>query len=822
MDSLIHDAKFAARQLWKEKGFLATAGLTLALCIGANTAIFSVINSVILRPLDLPQPERLVTMWNAYPAVTGGDGSWRGSNGAPDYYDRRALDVFEEVAAYRSRGRSLDIEGVPQRVAAQEVTPSFFGLLRAEAHLGRTFAEDEAEPGMERVAVLSHALWEQLYGGDPSAVGSDLRIDGQPYAIVGVMPKGFAFLDDEVRMWTPIAFTAEQRQEYHSNSWQMIARLGAGVTLEQAQQRIDALNASNMDRMPELKPLLLDAGFHTPLSLLQEDLVRDVRLSLYMLWGGVAFVLLIGCVNVANLVLVRATARAKELATRFALGARRWRVVRQLLTESLLLTVGGGAAGLLVARLGLWTLGPLGIDQLPRAGEIRLDGAAVAFTLCLALAVGALVALIPVASVLRLSLSSVFREEGRSGTAGRGLRAVRKVLVIAQVALALVLLVGAGLLVASFQRLLAIDPGFEPEGVLTGTVALAESRYPEGSDLCRFADEALRRVRALPGVAAAGITSQIPFGRGFSDSVIFAEGYEMQPGESAISPASNVITAGYFEAMGIRLLEGRAFDERDGQEDQQVIVIDRRLADRFWPAGDALGKRMWRPTSAEDLFNPETAEFYDIVGIVESIKMRGLAAHVDAMGAYYYPLAQSGRRSLDFAIKTSGDPSALVGSVRRVIAGVDPELPLFDVRTMEERIEGSVADRRTPMLLAAGFGAVALLLAAVGIYGVLAYLVQLRTQEIGIRVALGSDARGIFRLVIGEGAVIVLLGLVGGFAGAVGLRRLIQSQLFGVSALDPGVLGLVAALLAVVALAACAVPARRATGLDPVAALKGE
>ena len=823
MENLIHDLKFAARQLWKNKGFLIVAGLTLALTLGANTTIFSVVNSVILRPLDLPQGERVVTMWNAYPAVTGAGAAARGSNAVPDYYDRRALtEVFDEVAAYRYRGRSIDLEGAPQRIDAQQVTPSFFGLLEARAARGRTFAEEEGEPGNERVTVLSHGLWQQLYGGDPAALGGELRIDGEPHTVVGIMPQDFSFLDPEIRLWTPIAFTQEQRREYHSNSWQMIALLADGVTLEQAQARVDALNAHNMDQMPELKPLLIDAGFHTPLVPLEEDLVRDVKASLFFLWGGVVLLLLIGCVNVANLVLVRSTARSKELATRFALGAGRWRVVRQLLTESVLLTVAGGGLGLLFGYLGLRALGGLGIEAMPRAAEIRLDGTAVAFTLALALAVGALVALIPVASVLRQQPTAVLHEESRGGTAGRGLRVLRKAMVAAQVALALVLLVGAGLLVASFREVLAIDPGFEPRSVLTGTVELPESRYPEDGDVRRFAAEALSQVRALPGVEAAGVTSQIPFGHGFSDSVIFAEGYEMQPGESAISPSQNVITPGYFAAMGMRLVNGRDFDARDTAESRRVIIVDERLARRFWPGGDALGQRMWRPNSAEEVTNPETAEHYDIVGIVEAIQLRGLTDQIDATGAYYFPLAQEGRRGLDFAIRTAGEPQALAGSVRAVLAGIDPQLPWFDIHTMEERIDESVADRRAPMLLAATFSAVALLLAAVGIYGTLAYLVQLRSREIGIRVALGSDAVAIFRRVLGEGAWILALGLAAGLAGAAGLRRLIESQLYGVSPLEPGVLALVAALLGAVAVAACLVPARRATRIDPVVALREE
>ena len=825
MDTLRQDIRFAFRQLWKDKAFLFTAGLTLALCIGANTTIFSVVNSVILQPLDVPEPQRLVTMWNAYPGAmaSSGDGRLRGGNGVPDFYDRRALiNAFDEVAVYRYRGRSIEIEGTPQRVTAQLTTPSFFPLLHAEAALGRTFTESEGEPGQESVVVLSHGLWEQLYAGDPSVIGTAMRIDATPFTIVGVMPQDFSFLDPTVRLWTAAAYTAEERLAYHSNSLTMIARLRPGTSLEQAQQQVDALNAANLDKMPALKPLLLDAGFHTPLYSLQEDLTHDVRGVLFMLWGGVAFVLLIGCVNVANLVLVRSTARSKELATRFALGARYRRVVRQLLTEIAVLSITGGTAGLMLGQAGLWGLSALGIDQLPRAGDIQLDTTAVVFTLALALAVGALVAVIPLVGLTRLDLSAVFREEGRSGTASRGLRTVRRGMVVAQVAFALMLLVAAGLLMASFRQLLAVDTGFDPTGVLTGSVSLTPVGYPEEAELRTFTAEALPAIANLPGVESVGFTTSIPFGNGGNDSVIFAEGHVMEPGESAIAPQQTVVTPGYFETLGVRVTQGRGFDSRDTADGLRTIIIDERLASRFWPPGEALGKRMWIPDSVEDMMNSENAQFREIVGIVEPIQVGGLELGFSDNGAYYFPYEQTPRRGVDIAIRTAGDPRSLIETVRRTIAGIDPDLPLFDVQTLQGRVDASVTNRRTPMLLAAGFSVVALMLAAVGIYGVLAYLVQLRTKEFGIRAALGGNAGSIFGLVLREGTVILGLGLLLGIGGAITLGRLIESQLFGVSAMEPGVVVMVSGVLAAVALIACLIPARRATRIDPVAALAEE
>lgn len=818
MGSLSQDLKLAARRLAKDKGFTLTAGLTLALCIGANAAIFGIVRSVLLRPLPVAEPERLVTMWNAYPnaGVAG-----RGANGAPDYFDRRALnDAFEELAAFQTAGVALDLSGVPQRVRSMRVTPGFFPLLRTEAAVGRTFTEPEGEFGRHRVVILGNALWQELFAGDPGAVGSELRLDGTPHQIVGVLPPEFSFLDPDVRLWTALAFTDESRTEYHSNNYSMIARLQPGVSIERAQAQIDALNERNMERMPELKPLLINAGFHTPLYPLQEDLVRDVRGILYLLWGGAAFVLLIGCLNVANLMLVRSSARAREFATRFALGAGRGRVARQLLAESVLLALVAAAGGLALGGLALRAARDLLAEQLPRAAEIALDAPAVLITLGAALVVGGLVAVVPLAGVARQDLGAVLREEGRSGTASRGVRVLRKGMVVAQIAFALVLLAGAGLLLASFRQLLGVDTGFDPEGVLTARVALSRPRYESTADHVAFLDRAAARIGALPGVERFAAINNAPLSGSSSDSVIFAEGYVPEAEESPISPLQNVVTPGYFETMGIRLVLGRFFDDSDDENGEQAIIIDQQLARRFWPAGDALGNRMWRPTSAEALTDPAKASYSRIVGIVESVRHRALEGG-DPVGGYYFTVRQMPFPwgAYHLVVKTQGDPSALIGALRGVVAELDPELPLFDIRTMQERIAVSLADRRTPLALALAFGGVALFLAAVGIYGVLAHLVTLRTREVGIRMALGSDAGGVFRLILREGVVLVAVGLAVGVAGAAGVGRAIQSQLYGVGALDPLVLAVVIAVLGTAALIACAVPARRATRIDPIQAL---
>jgi predicted permease len=531
------DVNLGLRMLWKDKSFSLTAALTLAVCIGANTALFSVVHNVLLRPLAGPDSESILLTSNAYPKA-GADGL--GYSGVPDYFDRlRDVPGFEEQALLNSRSQTIEQNGAPTRVRVMNVTPSFFRLVRVTPMLGRIFTDAEGELGQEKKVILSYALWQAAFGGDPQAVGRDLRIDGQPYAVVGVMPRTFSFLQPETMLWVPAAFTPQQRSDdnRHSNNWMNIGRLKPGATLQQAQAQVDALNAANLKRFPQYAELLVNAGFHSPVVRLQDFLVRDVRPILYLMWGGALFVLLIGAVNVANLVLVRSRARIKELATRLALGGSKARVARQLVTESVILTMVAAAAGLTIGYSALRILGSLNIQDLPRANEIRLDGIVVGYTLGLSALIGLALGLIPVANVLPANLTSVLREEGRTGTSGRGARTLRRALVVTQVAFAFVLLIGAGLLFASFQRVLAVDPGFRPEGVLTASINLPRTRYADEKALVPFHNEALTRLRALPGVTAAGATDWIPLSGNNNDSVILAEGYQMKPGESVISPA---------------------------------------------------------------------------------------------------------------------------------------------------------------------------------------------------------------------------------------------------------------------------------------------
>lgn len=819
---MLTDIRLGLRRLWKDRTFAAASATTLAVCIGANVALFSIVDSVLLRPLPWPGAERIVLLANQYPGAGIGVNS---SSGVPDYFDRlRETDVFEAQALYRWASVGIDQGGSPARAVVMNVTPSFFRVLGVNAALGRTFTEDEGEVGSADRAVLSHGLWQSAFGGDPHVVGREMRVDDRPVTIVGVMPAAFSYLDgdEQVRLWRPLTFTDEQKSDdrRHSNNWEHIGRLKPDATIERARQQIDALNARNMERFPQYSELLRNARFHTTVTRLHDHVVRDVKPTLYLLFGGAVFVLLIGSVNVASLVLVRASARRRELATRLAIGAGRWQVGRQLVTEQLLLAGLSAAGGVTIGAAALRALTASGMLQLPRAREIHVDWLVGLGAFGAAAAIGLLLALIPIASLTRINLAAALADGSRTATGSRRARVIRRAFVVVQVAFAFVLLIGAGLLLTSFGRLLAVDPGFDPDRVLTAEVSLPGSRYADGTSRIGFVNDALLRLRALPGVTGAGVTDTIPFGSNLSDNVIFAEGYQMRPGESVISPSQVVVSAGYFEAMGATLVRGRFFDGRDTSAGAKTIIVDETLARRFWGGRDPVGRRMYEPTDINDLMAiTDKTVFLTVVGVVRDLKLKNLVEGSGEVGAYFYPFDQRPRGTMTFAVRTSADPASLAGPVRSVIGALDRELPVYGVRTMRDRFDRSLANRRAPMFVAAAFAAVALLLSAIGVYGVLAYLVAQRTREFGIRMALGSSADGVCGLVLKEGLVLIGVGVAVGAAGVVALKRTLDSLAYGVTAADPTVLAAVVAVLMGVAMAASSIPARRAARIDPAAAI---
>lgn len=822
MDSLLLDSKYAARSLWRAKGFGVAFLVTFAVCIAANAALFAIVNAVVLRPLPVPEADSIVLISNEYPKA-GAVGINNVSAG--DYFDElREMTVFESQAMFRMRDQTVDVNGMPQRMRGMLVTPSWFRLLRVAPAVGRPFSEEEGEVGRDHEVILSHGLWQELYGGDKSAVGRDLRITGQPYTIVGVMPANFDFVDPEVRLWLPLAFTAEQKTQHHSNNWYDIGRLKPNATVQQAQAQVNAINDENMQRFPQFRELLINAGFRTVVTPLKDLVTGGVKKTLYLLWGGALLVLLIGGLNVANLALTRLALRRKEMATRIALGAGRAQLARQLLLENLGLALLGGVGGVALGAVFLRMMSVIGLEHMPRAGEVRMDSVSVVVAVALTLAAGLFVGLFPVASLSTIGINDALHEDSRTGTTGKKTRSVRQLLVAVQIGFAFALLMGAALFLTSFRRLLRVDPGFRPEGVVTASVVLPRAKYAKPEDWRQFLNRALPAVRAIPGVMRAGVTDIIPLGGDHDDSVILAEGHQMKPGESVISPLTMDVTPGYFETMGIPIMRGRSFTERDNETAPRVVIVDERLAAHFWPDSDPIGRRMYLPGDDKDLLKiDEHTVWLTVVGVARTLRYEHLDDTGNTVGAYYFPMAQAADTGFTLALKTRGNAEdAVVRGLRAEIAQLDADLAVFDVRSMSERIDLSLAPRRTSMLLANAFGGVALFLAMLGIYGVLAYLVTQRTREMGIRVALGSTRGGILALVLREGLQMVVAGLILGMIGAVTLQKAVASEIYGVRALDPWVLVSVTVVLAVVALAACAAPARRAVRVDPIVALRQE
>jgi predicted permease len=812
---MFQDLKFGLKLLLKDKAFTITSLLTLALCIGANTAIYTVLNAVVLNPLPFAEPDRLVTLYNIYPGVGVTD---CGSNGVPDYLDRRKMtDVFDSVALTGNDGYDMGSQGSPLRIDGQYVTPSYFHVLRVSPFLGRGLAEDDAVLGKEKVALLSYGLWKDTYAGDRNILGKDIRLSGVAYKIVGVMPEGFGTtLGHESKLWVPFAFTPQQTSDdaRHSNSWQMVARLKPGVTLAYAQQRINALNKENLERFPKYRKILEDAKFATRVVGLKAELIRDVQPTLYLLQGAVAFVLLIGCVNVANLMLVRSNIRMKELGIRFSLGAGRGRIARQLLTESVLLAALGGALGISVGLAGVRLLTYLGAKDLPRGADIQIDAKVLAFSAVVAIVTGLVFGSLPVFQLLRRNLNDVFRQVGRTGTTEKRAMWTRSALVVCQLSLAFVLLIGSGLLTMSFARLLSVDPGFRPQNVVTAQFSLPNARYKDDARASNFVRVLLENVRNIHGVTYAGATTFLPFGGSDSESVVTVEGYTLAPGELPPVPGWNTVDSGYFQALGIPLMSGRTFSESDRANSQKVIVIDQFLAHKYWPKGNAVGQKIRRGLEKSD-------PVCTIIGVVGSVKVGDLAEK-NQVGTIYFPYQQVPPRTMHLVVRTDREDPGLTALIRRQILQADPELPLFDTKPMPQRVSESLVNRRAAMVICLIFAGLALALSAIGIYGVLAYTVTQRTREFGIRVVLGASAGEVIRMVLGYGLKLAGAGLAIGIIGALLLTRAMTSLLYEIKATDPGVFGIVAVTLTGVALVASLIPSLRAVRIKPAIALRDE
>ncbi|HWQ36036.1 MAG TPA: ABC transporter permease [Blastocatellia bacterium] len=825
MGTLWQDMRYGMRMLLKQPGFALVALITLSLGIGANTAIFSVVNGVLLRPLPYPEPERLVLL-NEYATNFG-----EMSISYPNFADWRAQNrVFDRVGVYNRESYTLTGLGEAERLRTAQMSADIFEALRARAALGRTYTNDEDKPGASPVVVLSHGLWQRRFGGDPQIIGRTLTLNERSYTVIGVMPQGFQF-PTRVEMWVPVGPLSD------SESWKSrgnhpglaaVARLKPGVTLEQARADMNLVTAALEKQYPGP-----NTGHSATIIPLQEIFVRDIRRALYVLLGAVGFVLLIACANVASLMLARSASRQKEIAVRAALGAGRWRIVRQLLTESVLLSVVGGVLGLLIAQWGvsaILAISPEG--AIPRAAEIHLDKSVLIFTAAVSLLTGILFGLAPALQASRPDVQGTLKETARTATGRR--HWLRSGMVVAEIALTLVLLVGAGLMIRSFLRLQQVNPGFAADNVLSFALALPEKKYPD-TELDRrisFFTQLKEKMQSLPGVQSVGLSSGLPLGQNGWQWSFTIVGQPVPPPEQMPSLEACVVDDSYFATMRIPLLKGRWFNEQDNRshlrpEDLKgkspvaqfvaglrSVIIDEEFARRHWPNEDPVGRQVRMGRDKDD-------PVLTVVGVVGRVKMEGLRNNSDRVQAYF-PFRQFPFSGMIFTVRTQLQPEQLIASVRQQVQAVDPSQPIYDVRTLEEIRAESVGPERLQLTLLGVFAGVALLLALVGIYGVISWSVTERTHEIGVRVALGAQTADVLSLVIGQGMKLVGAGVGLGLAGAVLLTRLMATLLFEVSATDPLTYLIIAVLLISVALVACLIPARRAARVDPVIALRYE
>jgi len=799
----MQDLKYGLRMFARSPGFTIVAVLTLALGIGANTAIFSLVDAALLHAAPFPQPERLVMVWTNNPAR-----EWHHFPASiPDFMDWKQTGVFEKLAAFTDTGFNLRVGDRTERVLGISATSELFSALRTQARLGRIFQDSDVQPGQEHVVILSDALWRSHFAADPNIIGKSAVLDGSPYTVIGVLPKSFPKLSQE-QLYAPLVVQASVATDRGTRSWGVMGRLAPGVSLAAAQQRMSDLGLRLARQYPKE-----DAGDTVELQPFEEAAVEDVQPLLLLLLGVVGFVLLIACANVASLLMARSAGRQKEMAIRAALGATRWRLGRQLLTESLVLSLAGGVLGLLPALWGIDLVGSFGLDSMPDPSRVTINGGVLIFSLVLSVATGLFFGIAPAWQARKTNLNDALKAATRSQVRGPRQR-MRSVLVVAEVAMTMVLLAGAGLMLQTFLRMRSAYPGYDPHGVLTMSVALADRQYATPEKQAAFFADVLRRVRALPGVRLAGACDELPASDNIHGSgMYFADRPEPKPSDLPLA-LRDAATPDYFRAMRIPLIRGRYFSDSDRQGSALVAIVDEWTAKRFWPNEDPLGKRIKLG---------QKKPWLEIVGVVGSVKRPVLAfLGRGEVAQVYLPFEQYPRPAASLAVRTDGDPQALGSEVRNVVHDVDADQPVFQIQTLEEALATGMAPQRLAALLLAGFAVVALLLAMIGIYGVVAYGAAQRTREIGLRMALGAKPIDVLKLVLGQGMVLMLIGVGIGLAGALALTRVMSTLLYGVRPTDPPTFVCVSLLLGGAVLLASYIPARRATRVDPMVALRYE
>jgi len=796
--NMLRDVRYAIRQLTTTPGFSAVAILTLALGIGATTAIFSVVNGVLLRPLPYPHPESLVRVHEIV------DKFGRFSVAPASFLDwRQQNTVFAHIAAFNSAGATLQTVDGPERVQGALVSSDLFDLLEVAPALGRTFRADEDMPGKDRVIVLSQGLWERRFNRDPNVLGQSVSLNGAPVTVVGIMPPNFTF-PGQSEFWRPLALNSANATR-GAHFLGVIARLKPGVTVERAAVEMKTIAERLAVQYPESS-----ANESADVIGLHANMVEHIRPALLAIFAAVGALILIACANVANLLLVRASIRSKEIAIRTALGAGRLRLILQLLAESVVLALAAGVAGVFIAYWAIRPIQTLGTAIIPRADSIAIDGTVLVFALIVSIATGILFGLAPAWQASRATISSVLKEGGRTSTAAGG-RWIRSGLLVAEVAMSLVLLVGAALLLRSFERLIHVDPGFRPEQVLAFRVALPNNAYPQDHHKIAFFSRLMERLETLPGVSAAGMIQSVPMRGDYVLSFTIEGRPPVGPNQE---PSANhrVISPDYFKAMGIPLLRGRSFTLEDREKSPMVAIVDQKFVDRYFPDQDPMGKGL-------DIGNG-TDGFYKIVGVVGSVLHDSLDGKPSP--TMYIPYTQDVFSSMWVVVRAKGEPTQLSAVARQAVRDIDSTLPAFAMTPLADVVSESIAQRRFSMLLIGVFGAIALVLAAVGLYGVVSYSVSQRTQEIGLRMAIGADRRDVLRLIVGGGMKLAVIGVVIGVAGALALSKVIATMLFELTPMDlVSYSGTVMVLLAV-AMVACYVPARRAMRVDPIIALRAE